>query len=97
MKLPYPTCKQTIVLQKLTKIVESGKKGTVLFSLGSVVKLDKAPIELKASLIQTFAKFEDYNFIVKVDASDEEMIKLAANASNVYLESWLPQVDVLGL
>ncbi len=81
----------------MAKIVESGKKGTVLFSMGSVVKLDKAPIELKTSLIQTFAKFEDYNFIVKVDASDEEMVKLASNAKNIYLESWLPQVDVLGL
>ncbi len=84
-------------MQKLAKIVESGKKGTVLFSMGSVVKLDKAPIELKTSLIQTFAKFEDYNFIVKADASDEEMIKLASNARNIYLESWVPQVDLLGL
>ncbi len=84
-------------MQKLAKIVDSGRKGTVLFSMGSVVKLDKAPIELKTSIIQTFAKFEDYNFIVKVDASDEEMVKLASNASNVHLESWLPQVDVLGL
>jgi hypothetical protein len=65
--------------------------------MGSVVKLNLAPIELKTALIQTFAKFEDYNFIVKVDASDEDMVKLASTASNIYLESWLPQVDVLGM
>ena len=65
--------------------------------MGSVLKLENAPIELKTTLIQTFAKFKEYNFIVKVDASDEEMVKLAANTKNIYLESWVPQVDVLGL
>uniref|UniRef100_A0A914XEI7 UDP-glucuronosyltransferase n=1 Tax=Plectus sambesii TaxID=2011161 RepID=A0A914XEI7_9BILA len=82
--------------EKLTKIVESGKKGTVLFSMGSVVALDKAPLEIKSAIIQALAKFEDYNFIVKVGSADKQMADLASNVKNVYLESWVPQVDLLG-
>uniref|UniRef100_A0A914XFW2 UDP-glucuronosyltransferase n=1 Tax=Plectus sambesii TaxID=2011161 RepID=A0A914XFW2_9BILA len=82
--------------KKLTKIVESGKKGTVLFSMGSVVALDKAPLEIKSAIIQALAKFEDYNFIVKVGSADKQMAELASNVKNVYLESWVPQVDLLG-
>uniref|UniRef100_A0A914XED4 UDP-glucuronosyltransferase n=1 Tax=Plectus sambesii TaxID=2011161 RepID=A0A914XED4_9BILA len=82
--------------EKLTKIVDSGKKGTVLFSMGSVVKLHNAPLEMKSAIIQALAKFEDYSFIVKTDASDKEMAELASNVKNVYLESWVPQVDLLG-
>uniref|UniRef100_A0A914XHB5 UDP-glucuronosyltransferase n=1 Tax=Plectus sambesii TaxID=2011161 RepID=A0A914XHB5_9BILA len=82
--------------KKLTKIVESGKKGTVLFSMGSVVKLHNAPLEMKSAIIKALAKFEDYNFIVKTESSDKEMAELASNVKNVYLESWVPQVDLLG-
>uniref|UniRef100_A0A914XI84 UDP-glucuronosyltransferase n=1 Tax=Plectus sambesii TaxID=2011161 RepID=A0A914XI84_9BILA len=82
--------------EKLTKIVESGKKGAVLFSMGSVVALDKAPLEIKSAIIHALAKFEDYNFIVKTESSDKEMAELASNVKNIYLESWVPQVDLLG-
>ena len=64
--------------------------------MGSVVALDKAPLEIKSAIIQALAKFEDYNFIVKVGSADKQMAELASNVKNVYLESWVPQVDLLG-
>lgn len=77
----------------MLKFVESGKKGTILMSLGTNVKSNMLGEERLGSIIKTFAQLSDYNFIWKFESEENELpMKLP---KNVFIAKFLPQNDIL--
>uniref|UniRef100_A0AC35FIQ8 Glucuronosyltransferase n=1 Tax=Panagrolaimus sp. PS1159 TaxID=55785 RepID=A0AC35FIQ8_9BILA len=68
-----------------------GKKGVVYFSLGSNTDTTFLPKSVKKNLIDTFAAFYDYHFIVKLEATDDFGISYAKTKSNIFITNWTPQ------
>lgn len=74
----------------ISKFIDSSKKGSILFSLGSNVKSELMSPEKKKAFIDAFKKFSDYNFIWKYESDlDLELPK------NVMIQPWLRQNDIL--
>ncbi|CAI2347470.1 unnamed protein product [Caenorhabditis sp. 36 PRJEB53466] len=72
------------------QIAETGK-GLVVFSFGSVAAAHEMPETWKNSLLDAFAAFPDYQFVMRYVADDikERLPK------NVHTFKWLPQKDLL--
>uniref|UniRef100_A0A914V172 glucuronosyltransferase n=1 Tax=Plectus sambesii TaxID=2011161 RepID=A0A914V172_9BILA len=82
--------------EKYEKLMNIGRKGTVLVSLGSIVKTSGMPMPLKEQLFAAFTHFPDYYFLFKIDKADSVSKELAKGAKNVQVVEWMPQVDLLG-
>lgn len=73
--------------------VESGKKGTVLMSLGTNIQSNSLDNEILTYILKTFASLPDYNFIWKFESEPHELpVELS---SNVMVSKFLPQNDLL--
>ena len=72
------------------------KKGVIVFSFGTLAPTSLIDEGTKKNIINIFAEFKDYNFIVKIDKEDEIFLKLAAQATNIMTTTWMPQSDILG-
>jgi len=83
--------------EPFASLVQKGKKGVILFSLGTLVPTALLDETVKKEIVELFSEFEDYQFIIKVDSDDEAFIKLAANVKNIKTTSWMPQSDILGM
>lgn len=70
--------------------VEGGKKGTVLFSLGTNIRSDFMDAKNRQLFVDTFKKFPEYNFIWKFES--DMGIELP---KNVKISAWLNQNDIL--
>ena len=71
--------------------------GFVFFSLGSNVGTTHIARSTKIAILDAFARFREYRFIVKVDVGDDEFRELgAAHAENVRIVSWVAQGALLG-
>ncbi|CAL2037467.1 unnamed protein product [Caenorhabditis brenneri] len=72
------------------KIVDTGK-GLIVFSFGSVAAAHEMPLAWKNSILEAFASFPDYQFVMRYVADDlnDRLPK------NVHLFKWLPQKDLL--
>ncbi|CAI4222143.1 unnamed protein product [Auanema sp. JU1783] len=70
-------------------ILSRGQKGTVFFSLGSLVKSSEMPTHIRRAFFEAFLSFPEYEFIWKDD--------VASNFSypNIHFRRWVPQVDLL--
>ncbi|WKY07307.1 hypothetical protein Q1695_007053 [Nippostrongylus brasiliensis] len=73
------------------KISEVGK-GMIVMSFGSVAQADWMPEAWKKALLKAFARFPDYQFVVRY-AKDDLKDRLPPN---VHTFRWLPQADLLG-
>ncbi|CAD5209260.1 unnamed protein product [Bursaphelenchus okinawaensis] len=73
-------------------ILASSKKGTVIFSFGSLVMLENVPKKVKTAFLEAFKELKDYNFIWKYDNLTEAK---TLQADNVYFKDWLPQKQLL--
>uniref|UniRef100_A0A915B4P3 glucuronosyltransferase n=3 Tax=Parascaris univalens TaxID=6257 RepID=A0A915B4P3_PARUN len=82
--------------EPFSKMLLKGKKGVVLFSLGTMVPSSMLLDSTKEDLFKVFAYFDDYHFIMKVDENDRKSSQLAENIPNVDLVQWMPQADILG-
>uniref|UniRef100_A0A914UM94 UDP-glucuronosyltransferase n=1 Tax=Plectus sambesii TaxID=2011161 RepID=A0A914UM94_9BILA len=72
-------------------IADNSKKGLVLMSFGAIAKTIDMPDEMQSIIFRVFARFPDYTFVVKFEnISTTERV-----ASNVYLTSWIPQVELM--
>lgn len=79
--------------EDMKNFVESGKKGTVLMSLGTNILSSMLGEEVLISILKTFESLPDYNFIWKFEAEPNELpIK---PAKNVMVAKFLPQNDLL--
>uniref|UniRef100_A0AC35F1P5 Glucuronosyltransferase n=1 Tax=Panagrolaimus sp. PS1159 TaxID=55785 RepID=A0AC35F1P5_9BILA len=75
--------------------MKKGKKGVVFFSLGSNVDSSNLPEIVKKNLIDAFASFSDYHFIIKLETTDDYGINYAKNYPNIFSTNWAPQSDLL--
>ncbi|KAI6175018.1 UDP-glucuronosyltransferase [Aphelenchoides bicaudatus] len=67
----------------------------VYFSLGSSASTLQIRAETKRQILQAFAHFKNYQFILKVDREDEEFKQIGAQFQNVRVVDWAPQHALL--
>ena len=80
---------------QFAEMAQKGEKGFILFSLGSAAPTMAIPGQTKKEILQAFAHFPDYHFIVKADQYDEVFRNLSFQTSNVDVVSWVPQPSLL--
>lgn len=73
--------------------IKSGKKGTVLMSLGTNMKSNMLGEERLKVIIETFAQLPDYNFLWKFESELKDLP--AVPTKNVMIGKFLPQNDIL--
>jgi len=73
-------------------MAQSGKDGVVLFSMGATFDASIAPPQLLRALLSAFSKLRQ-RVLMKVSGSLPQNLAIP---SNVRVERWLPQQDVLG-
>ncbi|XP_055535827.1 UDP-glucosyltransferase 2-like [Wyeomyia smithii] len=80
--------------KKLPKDIEdfivAGKKGAVLFSLGSNIRSDQLGREQQSMFIEAMRRIPDYNFLWKFESD-----LIFDLPKNVIIRKWLPQNDIL--
>nr|CAD2195676.1 unnamed protein product [Meloidogyne enterolobii] len=81
---------------KLVKAIESSKKGTIIFSMGSITDTKFFNKEKWQNILKAFSYFEEYSFIVKISAGDIFTQEYTKNMPNIHLFEWFPQSDLLG-
>ncbi|CAD6194668.1 unnamed protein product [Caenorhabditis auriculariae] len=70
-------------------ILSSAQKGTILFSLGSLVKPETMPKFIEKAFLDAFSEFPEYKFIVKGPSESN------FTYPNIHYRKWIPQVDLL--
>lgn len=82
--------------EEYENLVTKGQKGTIVFSFGSLLRIEQVPVDVQSEILSTFQLFPDYFFIWKHERPDmiENQMK---NVTNVQLVNWLPQNDLLSL
>lgn len=73
--------------------IKSGRKGTVLMSLGTNMKSNELGEERLKSILETFASIPDYNFLWKFESEPKDLP--IAPSKNVMVGKFLPQNDIL--
>jgi glucuronosyltransferase len=71
--------------------IESGKKGTVLFSLGTNLHAADLGKELLQKFLEAFRQMPNYNFLWKLDDAKDVSENVP---KNVMIQPWVPQTDV---
>uniref|UniRef100_A0A7E4WD07 UDP-glucuronosyltransferase n=1 Tax=Panagrellus redivivus TaxID=6233 RepID=A0A7E4WD07_PANRE len=79
--------------EKYEKVVESAKRGVVLFSFGSVVLARSMPKHVKKAFLEAFKEFPDVTFLWKYETPEDGTAETVP--SNVITSKWLPQRDLL--
>nr|CAH7745279.1 unnamed protein product [Callosobruchus chinensis] len=74
--------------QDLKSIMDSSKKGVILFSLGTNVRSDKLKPEIKTAVLKALGKL-DQTVIWKFETN------LTGVPSNVIIRKWIPQTEIL--
>ncbi|KAE9547253.1 hypothetical protein FO519_009535, partial [Halicephalobus sp. NKZ332] len=74
------------------KILSSSKKGAIVFSFGSIVKISEVPNPILEIFIKVFSSLTDYSIIWKFD---EERPELFNNSKNIHPVKWIQQVELL--
>jgi glucuronosyltransferase len=77
----------------MKRFVESGKKGTVLMSLGTNILSNLLGNEILTSILKTFESLPDYNFVWKFESEPHELP--IRPSTNVMVAKFLPQNDLL--
>jgi len=81
--------------EKLLRLVEAGKDGAVLFSLGTATRTDLLDREKLSSIYISFKSFPNLQFIVKISVGDEWSKNFTEDIDNVAVLDWFPQSDLL--
>ncbi|XP_031638675.1 UDP-glucuronosyltransferase 2B7-like [Contarinia nasturtii] len=77
--------------QELKSFIDSSKKGTVIFALGSNIRSDCIPQMKKNLILKVLSDLPDYNFLWKFESNISE----SDLPKNVMIRSWIPVSDVL--
>ncbi|CAL4063868.1 unnamed protein product [Meganyctiphanes norvegica] len=76
--------------QQLKNFLDKSATPVVYFSLGSSIRSEQMPDEVKATLVRAFARLP-YRVVWKLEGN-----RLPGLTSNVLTREWLPQQDILG-
>lgn len=74
----------------IREFIEAGKKGSVLFSLGSNIRSDLLTKEQQQMFVEAFAQYSELNYLWKFESNID--IDLPPN---VRIIPWVPQNDIL--
>ncbi|XP_062704883.1 UDP-glucosyltransferase 2-like [Aedes albopictus] len=77
--------------EDLQKIVETAKKGAILFSLGTNIRSNLLGDNRIIEILNAMSQFPEYQFLWKFE-SDSMPIEVP---KNVYIRKWMPQNDLL--
>lgn len=77
---------------ELDEFIRSGKRGAILFSLGTNMLPHNVDLQIKLNIVEAFRQLAEYNFIWKFD---EEYLKDVQMPANVLVKDFLPQGDIL--
>ncbi|KAL3103511.1 hypothetical protein niasHS_000025 [Heterodera schachtii] len=75
-------------------IVDNSRDGTVIVSFGTFADINSMKREMKMAFLEAFAHFPNYEFIWKVELSDEDA-KVFAKYKNVHPVKWMDQKSLL--
>ncbi|CAJ0588293.1 unnamed protein product [Cylicocyclus nassatus] len=81
--------------EKFNTVMNKGKKGVVIVSLGTVVPFHVLPEGVKLGFANVVRSMPDYHFILKVSKGDTSTSSFFENGSNCDFIEWLPQSDIL--
>ncbi|KAG4074385.1 hypothetical protein HA402_000364 [Bradysia odoriphaga] len=76
---------------EINDFITAGKKGSVLFSLGTNIKSKDLGLAKQKAIVDAFKQLPQYNFLWKFEG-DNFPFELS---SNVMIKKWLPQNDIL--
>lgn len=76
----------------LRQFIESSKKGSILFSMGTNFRTELLSHEEKEMFFKVFREMSDYHFLWKFDESQVNGFEIP---SNLMVRSWLPQQNIL--
>ncbi|KAI6174600.1 Glucuronosyltransferase [Aphelenchoides bicaudatus] len=79
---------------QLFEVINNDFKDVIYFSLGSITSTKHLPPTFMENLIQTFQKFQEFQFIVKVDDANQQILD-ANSTNNIHFLTWAPQRDIL--
>ncbi|KAI1706884.1 UDP-glucoronosyl and UDP-glucosyl transferase domain-containing protein [Ditylenchus destructor] len=107
LELPRPISNKIIYIGGIVKsepkpvhpefkpIIDRAKKGVVLFSFGSMADTKVLNPQTKRAFFNAFAKFPDYEFIWKLELTENDA-GLVGSAPNVHIFEWFDQRGILG-
>ncbi|KAL3106224.1 hypothetical protein niasHT_016911 [Heterodera trifolii] len=75
--------------------MSKGKEGVVFVSMGTIIRSSDLPAEFRRNLLETFAKFSDYHFVMRIEKGDNYSAEIAAKFGNIFLTPWAPQPAIL--
>lgn len=81
-----------IYLQRILKFLNDSSNGVILFSLGNGISREILSKEKIDIFLDAFSKLSEYKFIWKF--SDHKVVQKLP--SNVIIDKWVPQNDILG-
>ncbi|XP_049875112.1 UDP-glucosyltransferase 2-like [Pectinophora gossypiella] len=86
----YHVSKAEPLTRELKKFVDDAEHGVVYISFGSVVKSSTMPAEKREAVLEAMKEFPQ-RFIWKWEDDS-----LQVDNNKLFIDSWLPQVDILG-
>ncbi|CAD5213344.1 unnamed protein product [Bursaphelenchus xylophilus] len=84
--------KNSVLEPKYQKIFQKAVKGAIYMSFGSVAQSQLMPAEMKSAFLEAFKEFPEVQFIWKYENESDH---ITANYSNVHVERWLPQREII--
>lgn len=75
---------------EIKSVLDAAKDGAVYFSMGSNIQSTRLPKEKRDAILRTFAKFPKVKFLWKWEDTE-----LPGKSSNVYIQKWWPQDEIL--
>ncbi|KAI6186988.1 Glucuronosyltransferase [Aphelenchoides besseyi] len=79
---------------EIEAIMQKGKSGVIIFTLGSMLEMNLMPIEIKRAVLETMTMFPDHVLIWRI-TPDEETRQMIAKYPNVFAVKWIDQLSVL--
>lgn len=84
--------KARILSSEINDFIVSGKKGSILFSMGTNFRSEMLTRDKKKMFLDAIRELKDYNFVWKFD---EEKLCEFEKPANLMVKAWIPQNDVL--
>ncbi|KAI3413201.1 hypothetical protein GPALN_010702 [Globodera pallida] len=76
-------------------IVDNAQAGAVIVSFGTFANTETMSTKMKRTFLDAFGRFPNYEFIWKIEVSDEQEAKMFAKYKNVHPVKWMDQKSLL--